>query len=151
MKDLNLIKGPHVLFRGTNGLKTPGITVEIIGPKSEVEDRGFSRRFDINMFSLQAHPDKFAERLGLPSLNKMLTDLEKLARPSTAKEIMRGGRYEKTESIVPWHLCELAKKILWHGPACGGNEVELSHLAPELAALVLVHFGKGEEELELEE
>jgi hypothetical protein len=147
MKELKLVKGPHVLFRGSNGVKTPGITVESLGPKEKIEDRGRARRFDINLYTLQAHPERYAEALGQP-IEKMITDLEKLARPNTARGVL--ARY-RIDEVSPEHLCEIAKKVLWYGPARGHNEVELSHLAPELAAKILIHFGLGDKELELEE
>lgn len=152
MNELKLVKGPHILFRGTNGVKTTGITVESTKPREEVEDVGRARRWSINLYTLQSHPERYAEMLGYPSLNQMIYELENLARPSTAKNIMlhQHGNRQDPDNVVPWHLCELAKKILWHGPARGHNEVELSHLAPQLAALVLVHFGHGDQELELE-
>ena len=99
---------------------------------------------------MQAHPERYAELRGLPSLNKMIADLQSLARPSTAKEVLVKKHWKEREVSVE-DLCQLAKQILWHGPARGHNEVELSHLAPELAALVMMHFGQGDQELELEE
>ena len=50
---LELVEGPHLLFTGSNGRKTFGITVRNYGTVEEVEKRGYSRTFLVNDFSIK--------------------------------------------------------------------------------------------------
>jgi len=72
MANLKLTKGPHVLFRGTNGSITAGIHVERTEPKDQVEDRGYSRDYPVNTFSLASHLGYYAEALGLTILDTLV-------------------------------------------------------------------------------
>lgn len=47
-----IIKGPHLIFIGGDDYRTYGVTVRSLLPKSEVEDRGKKREWDINDYSL---------------------------------------------------------------------------------------------------
>ena len=75
MATLKLTKSPHVLFRGTDGSITAGIHVERTDPKDEVEDRGYSRDYPVNTFSLVSHPGHYVEALGL-TISDVLTLIE---------------------------------------------------------------------------
>lgn len=63
MQTLTLVEGPHILFKGANGSITAGIKVRRTEPKTEVEDRGYSRVFNLNTHSLLGCP--YGELLGL--------------------------------------------------------------------------------------
>ena len=47
-----LIQGPHLLWVGSNGRKTYGITVESTFERSEVEQKGYQRRWNENDYSI---------------------------------------------------------------------------------------------------
>lgn len=65
MNELILIKGWHVLFTGANGHETQGITVRSTSPKSEVEDEGRIREYDLNDYILANNSERIAEMLGI--------------------------------------------------------------------------------------
>jgi hypothetical protein len=65
---------------------------------------------------------------------------------TTANKVLKKYGREKDELLV-YAITREAKRILEYGPARGGNEVELSSAAPILAAMILVHQGLGDEEI----
>jgi len=52
MANGRLIQGPHLLWVGSNGRKTYGITVESTQERSEVEQKGYQRRWNENDHSI---------------------------------------------------------------------------------------------------
>ena len=66
MNPLELVTGPHVLWVGSNGRKTYGITVRATGTKEEVELKGFQRQFNINDYMIaRMGAQSLADQLGL--------------------------------------------------------------------------------------
>jgi hypothetical protein len=66
MKTLEMVTGPHLLWTGSNGIKTYGITVRSVRGKDEVEDKGYQRQFDINDYSIaRLDSVRAAEQLGV--------------------------------------------------------------------------------------
>ena len=74
-----IIKGPHLLFIGTNKHRTYGITVKSLEPKSKVEDRGYFREWNINNYSISKGDLSF---LGLSSSEEieLKTEILKMVR-----------------------------------------------------------------------
>lgn len=75
MASWHIIKGPHLLFTGTNGQKTAGITLE-----SEIVDPARSKSWDLNAFTLRKHQAEIREKLDLDqeTYQQLLSDLAKL-------------------------------------------------------------------------
>jgi hypothetical protein len=65
---LLMVRGPHLLYTGTNGFETWGITVRVRGTSAEVAlmtSRGFCTEYQVNEQSLRNAANTFRERLGL--------------------------------------------------------------------------------------
>lgn len=74
-----MIEGPHLLFIGANGHRTYGITVKSLEPKSEVEDKGYQREWNINDYLISSMNLSF---LGLfpYKVTKLKTEISKMAK-----------------------------------------------------------------------
>ena len=85
MKTLELVTGPHVLYTGANGVNAYGITVRSTKPKSEVEDQGYSRQWDVNDLTLLKDYElngHYCDWLGLTfeAYNAMIGQIKELVR-----------------------------------------------------------------------
>lgn len=63
-KIAHLIGPVHLLYRGTNGKPTFGISVRATGPEENVEKRGLRRTWDINDYEI-LNNDGWQDTLGL--------------------------------------------------------------------------------------
>lgn len=73
---LTIIKGPHLLYTGANGLKTFGITV-----KNNNWSVGYLKEFDLNDNTLlNVNEDHLCERLGISrdEVKKLRNEIEDL-------------------------------------------------------------------------
>ena len=57
---LALIKGPHILFA-----KTAGIRVRRTEPEEEVEQRAYLREYDVNLYCLTKQPERWRDALSI--------------------------------------------------------------------------------------
>jgi hypothetical protein len=64
-----IVKGLHVLYTGTNGRKTYGITVRATGTEADVEKKGFKREWHLNdKYLLDVPYERLQGLLGLSLL-----------------------------------------------------------------------------------
>lgn len=79
MQNLILIKGPHLLFA-----KTAGIVVRRTEPETQIEARGYLRKFEVNLHCLVKRRKELQDRLGITSnmYNEMLGECLLLEKES---------------------------------------------------------------------